>query len=61
MALGRGGIAKFELMQFLQPVSGVMLAALFLGERMGNDFPLALGLVFCGVWISLTHISHQAA
>lgn len=52
-ALGKGGIAKLGLMQFLQPVSGILLAALLLGEHMGNDFLLALILVLSGVWISI--------
>ena len=52
-ALGRGGIAKLGLMQFLQPVSGVVLAAILLGEQMGSGFFLALLLVLSGVWISL--------
>ncbi len=52
-ALGRGGIAKLGLMQFLQPVSGVILAALLLGELMGGSFLLAVALVLSGVWISL--------
>lgn len=52
-ALGRGGIARLGLMQFLQPVSGVILAALLLGEHMGGSFFLAVALVLSGVWISL--------
>ena len=52
-ALGRGGIARLGLMQFLQPVSGVILAALLLGEHMGGAFFLAVALVLSGVWISL--------
>ena len=36
-ALGRGGIARVGLLQFLQPVSGVLLAGLLLGERLAGS------------------------
>ncbi len=52
-ALGRGGIARLGTMQFLQPVSGVILAAWLLDEHMGGGFFLAVALVLGGVWTSL--------
>lgn len=52
-ALGRGGIARLGLMQFLQPVSGVILAWILLGERFGPSFLVAAGLVLAGVWIAI--------
>lgn len=52
-ALGRGGIARLGLTQFLMPVSGVILAWLLLGERFGLGFVIAAGLVLIGVWIAL--------
>ena len=52
-ALGRGGIARVGLIQFLQPVSGVILAALLLGERISLSFLLASVLVLFGVWLAL--------
>jgi len=52
-ALGRGGIARVGLIQFLQPVSGVVLAALLLGERISLSFVLASALVLSGVWLAI--------
>jgi drug/metabolite transporter (DMT)-like permease len=52
-ALGKGGIARVGLIQFLQPVSGVILAALLLGERISLSFLLASALVLFGVWLAL--------
>ncbi|MDH4346693.1 MAG: DMT family transporter, partial [Thermoleophilia bacterium] len=42
-ALDRGGIARIATLQFLQPVSGLILAALVLSERLSP--PLAAGAV----------------
>jgi drug/metabolite transporter (DMT)-like permease len=52
-ALGRGGIARVGLIQFLQPVSGVVLAALLLGEPVTPAFLLASALVLGGVWLAI--------
>ena len=52
-ALGRGGIARVGLIQFLQPVSGIILAALLLGERISLSFLLASALVLSGVWLAI--------
>ena len=52
-ALGRGGIARVGLVQFLQPVSGVILAALLLGEAISLTFLLASALVLFGVWLAI--------
>jgi drug/metabolite transporter (DMT)-like permease len=52
-ALGRGGIARVGLIQFLQPVSGVVLAALLLHERISLSFLLASALVLGGVWLAI--------
>jgi drug/metabolite transporter (DMT)-like permease len=52
-ALGKGGIARVGLVQFLQPVSGVILAALLLGERISATFLLASALVLGGVWLAI--------
>ena len=40
-ALAHGGIARIAPLQFMQPVSGLLLAALVLDERL--TWPLALG------------------
>jgi drug/metabolite transporter (DMT)-like permease len=52
-ALGRGGIARVGLIQFLQPVSGVVLAALLLHERISLSFLIASALVLGGVWLAI--------
>ena len=52
-ALGQGGIARIALLQFLQPVSGVILAALLLGEEFGAIFITASGVILFGVWYAL--------
>lgn len=52
-ALGKGGIARLGLVQFLQPVSGVILAGVLLHERVGLVFFVATATVFVGVWIAL--------
>ena len=52
-ALGKGGIARVGLIQFLQPVSGVILAALLLGEQISLSFLAASALVLFGVWLAI--------
>ena len=52
-ALAKGGIARLGLMQFFQPVSGVALAGVLLGEKFGPSLVIAFGLVLAGVWIAL--------
>lgn len=52
-ALGSGGIAKVGLIQFLQPLSGVVLAWVLLDEKMGVAFVLASAIIFTGVWIAI--------
>ncbi|MFO0997801.1 MAG: DMT family transporter [Alphaproteobacteria bacterium] len=51
-ALGKGGIARVGLFQFLQPISGVILAWLLLSEPVSDAFLLATALVLSGVWIA---------
>jgi drug/metabolite transporter (DMT)-like permease len=52
-ALGNGGIERVGLFQFLQPISGVILAWLLLGELIDGVFLAASALILCGVWIAL--------
>ena len=52
-ALGQGGIARVALLQFLQPVSGVILAAILLGEHFGPMFIFASAIILFGVWHAL--------
>ena len=52
-ALGKGGIERIGLFQFLQPVSGVLLAWLLLGEQLTFSFVVASGLILFGVWFAL--------
>lgn len=53
-ALGKGGISRIGLMQFLQPVSGVILAWFLLGESFGVGFIVASALVLAGTWIAFS-------
>ena len=48
-ALGTGGIARVGLFQFLQPLSGVMLAWLILDERLSLLFLLSSAIIMAGV------------
>ncbi len=48
-ALGTGGIARVGLLQFLQPVSGVILAWVILSERLSVNFIIASGFIMLGV------------
>jgi len=48
-ALGTGGIAQVGLFQFLQPVSGVILAWLILAENLSLIFALASSIIMFGV------------
>ena len=52
-ALGRGGIARVGLIQFLQPLSGIVLAAVLLHEAVSLSFLLASALVLLGVWLAM--------
>ena len=52
-ALGRGGIARMGLFQFFQPISGVALAAVLLGEGLTPAFLAASAIVLAGVWLAL--------
>ncbi len=51
-ALGTGGIARVGLMQFLQPVSGVILAWLILAEQLSLRFTLASIVILVGVFLA---------
>ncbi len=51
-ALGQGGIARVGLMQFLQPISGLLLAAVLLGEQLTLPLAVAAVLVLAGVFIA---------
>jgi drug/metabolite transporter (DMT)-like permease len=48
-ALGTGGIARVGLFQFLQPISGVVLAWLVLAENISLIFLLASSIIMVGV------------
>jgi drug/metabolite transporter (DMT)-like permease len=52
-SLGQGGIARIALLQFLQPVSGVILATILLGEHFGAVFIVTSGVILFGVWYAL--------
>ncbi|MDH3763252.1 MAG: DMT family transporter [Gammaproteobacteria bacterium] len=48
-ALGTGGIARVGLFQFLQPLSGVILAWLVLSEQLSLIFLIASAIIMIGV------------
>jgi drug/metabolite transporter (DMT)-like permease len=48
-ALGTGGIARVGLFQFLQPISGILLAWLILAENISLIFLLASSIIMVGV------------
>lgn len=52
-ALGQGGIERIGLIQFLQPVSGVILALILLGEQFSLLFAAASALILFGVWLAI--------
>ncbi len=52
-ALGKGGIERIGLMQFLQPVSGVILAWILLAEPVSLAFLGSAALILLGVWVAL--------
>ena len=52
-ALGKGGIEKIGMFQFFQPVSGVVLAWLLLGEQLSVVFFVSSALILFGVWLAL--------
>src|SRR4029078_2976308 len=51
-ALARGGVARIAPVQFLQPLSGLVLAALVLGERLTWTLAVGAGAVTAGVAIA---------
>ena len=51
-ALGKGGIARVGLIQFLQPISGLLLASALLGEQLTLPLAIAAVLVLAGVFIA---------
>lgn len=51
-ALGAGGIARVALLQFFQPISGLILAVFLLGEPLTLSLLLAAALVLAGVWLA---------
>lgn len=53
-ALGRASAARVAVMMYLQPLAGVLVAWLLLGEPLGGMFLLGAALVFAGVWLVTT-------
>lgn len=51
-ALARGGIARIATVQFIQPFSGLALAALVLDETITPELALPAAAVLAGVWIA---------
>lgn len=51
-ALDRGGIMRMAPLMFLQPISGLLLAALLLGERLTWALAFGAAFVLGGVWVA---------
>ena len=51
-ALGRGGVERVAVFQFLQPVSGVILASVLLHEALELTLLAATVLILAGVWMA---------
>jgi drug/metabolite transporter (DMT)-like permease len=51
-ALAHGGIARIATIQFIQPISGIALAALVLDEGLTPLLFAAAAVVIAGVWIA---------
>jgi O-acetylserine/cysteine efflux transporter len=51
-ALARGGIMRMAPLMFLQPISGLLLAALILGERLTWALAAGAAFVLGGVWVT---------
>lgn len=47
--LARGGATNISLVTFLIPVSAILLGAVFLGERLGANHVVGMGLIFLGL------------
>lgn len=50
-ALAKGGISRIASIQFTQPLFGIALAALVLGERPSSPTALAGAGILCGAWM----------
>ena len=51
-ALDRGGIGRIATLQFLQPISGFVLAAIVLGERVAAPIAVGSALIVGGIVIA---------
>jgi len=51
-ALGNGGIARVGSLQFFQPVTTLVLAALILGEAVTLPLVAAGGIILAGTWLA---------
>ena len=51
-ALARGGIARIAAAQFAMPIGTVLLAVLFLGERLTLPLVLAAAVILCGIGLT---------
>jgi drug/metabolite transporter (DMT)-like permease len=59
-ALGRAGAAPIAAMMYFQPLAGVVLAWLFLGEPLGGAFLLGAALMLAGVGLVVLWPGEQA-
>lgn len=51
-ALAKGGIARIATIQFFQPISGLILAAILLGEQLTLPLAVASAVILAGVYLA---------
>ena len=51
-ALAKGGIARIATIQFFQPISGLILAAILLGEQLTLPLAIASAVILAGVYLA---------
>jgi len=51
-ALAKGGIARIATIQFFQPISGLILAAILLGEQLTLPLAAASAVILAGVYLA---------
>ena len=59
-ALAKGGISRIASIQFTQPLFGIALAAIVLGERPARITAVAAAAILLGAWMVLRAGSEQA-
>jgi drug/metabolite transporter (DMT)-like permease len=51
-ALAKGGISRIATIQFFQPISGLILAAILLGEQLTLPLAASSAVILAGVYLA---------